>query len=279
MGSEKRTSMVPLVVGLIIIVVAVVIGAAMILWYWPAFGPVGPSGAVIGSGKLDTRDMDFNDFTVVDVGYAFEVDITQSSSYSVSITMDDNLFDYLQASKTGERLIIRLKAGYSYRSVTSRAKITMPDLHELGLSGATRCTAEGFSSSHRFIAALSGASSLSMVDMSAGDTEIEVSGASRVTGGVTVSGDVQFDVSGASTVELDGAANDLVAEVSGASNLELSDFPVDNADVGLSGASRATVNLDGRLDADVSGASHLLYVGAPTMGNIDTSGGSTIGKK
>lgn len=279
MESEKRTSLLPLVVGLIIIVVGVAIGLAIILWSWPEFGPVGPSGVIIGSGTLLTRDMDFKDFTIVDVGHAFEVEVIQSSSYSVSITMDDNLFDYLQASKTGERLMIRLKAGYNYRSVTSRAKITMPDLHELGLSGATRGTVERFSSSHRFVAGLSGASSLKMVDMSAGDTKFEVSGASKVTGDVTVSGDVRFDVSGASTAELKGAANDLAAEVSGASSLELSDFPVDNADVELSGASQATVNLDGRLDAELSGASHLLYVGSPTMGDIDTSGGSTIGKK
>jgi len=278
MGSEKQTTLLPLVVGLIIIAVGVVVGAVIILRSWPGFGPGGPTG-VIGSGKLVTRDMDFKDFTIVEVGYAFEVDVTQLSSYSVSITMDDNLFDYLQASKTGERLIIRLKPGYNYQSVTLRAKITLPDLYELGLSGAAHGTVEGFSSSHRFIVGLSGATSLNMADMSAGDTRIEVSGASRVIGGITVSGDVQFIVSGASTVELEGAANDAVIDVSGASGLGLSDFPVHNADVKLSGAGRATVSLDGRLDADVSGASQLLYTGSPTMGDIETSGGSTIGKK
>jgi len=52
-----------------------------------------------------------------------------------------------------------------------------------------------------------------------------------------------------------------------------------NADVSLSGGSRATINLDGRLDADLSGGSNLLYIGDPTMGDINTSGGSTVGKK
>lgn len=40
-----------------------------------------------------------------------------------------------------------------------------------------------------------------------------------------------------------------------------------------------TSNLEGRLDAEVSGASSLQYLGDPTMGDINTSGASTINKK
>ena len=61
--------------------------------------------------------------------------------------------------------------------------------------------------------------------------------------------------------------------------MDLSNFPANNANVNLSGASSATIKLDGRLDADISGASHLYYIGEPTMGNIVTSGGSTVSKQ
>jgi hypothetical protein len=71
----------------------------------------------------------------------------------------------------------------------------------------------------------------------------------------------------------------MVADVSGASSLKLDDFTVGNANVDFSGASSGTINLDGRLDADLSGASRLWYIGEPTMGTIDTSGASTISPK
>ena len=100
-----------------------------------------------------------------------------------------------------------------------------------------------------------------------------------VTGSIKGSGDARFTLSGASRVRVEGAADNLFIQASGASDLELSNFPVHNADVNLSGASRANVNLDGRLDADLSGGSHLIYIGEPTMGDINTSGGSTISKK
>jgi hypothetical protein len=99
-----------------------------------------------------------------------------------------------------------------------------------------------------------------------------------VTGSLTA-GNIEFDISGASTVQLDGSANDIDANLSGASQLNLEDFPVNNADINFSGASSGTVNLGGSLDANLSGASRLWYIGEPTSTDINTSGASTVSKK
>ncbi len=257
---------------------AILIVAALMVALLTSGSLVGCFGGVVtGSGNPVTEEFNFSGFTRVEVGYAFEVEITQSASYSVSITADDNLFKYIQISKSGETLKIRLKTG-SYISTTHRARITMPKLYGLDLSGATQGAVVGFSSSEDFSVGLSGASSLAMANMSAGDITFDISGASRVSGDIAA-GDARFDISGASRVELEGLAEDIVVSASGASHVELDDFPVHNADVNLSGASRATVNLDGRLDVNLSGASNLQYIGQPTMGSIDISGGSTISSK
>ena len=233
---------------------------------------------VTGSGNLKTEEMDFSEFTRVEVGSAFEVEITQSDSYSVSITADDNLFKHIEVSQEGKILKIGLKPRITFGSVTLKAKITMPQLRGLGLSGATRGTVSGFSSTENVDLEVSGASSLDLVDISVGDVKSDISGASKVTGDITA-GDADFDVSGASTVQLEGSASDIVVDASGASRVKLAAFPVNNADIKLSGASSGTVNLDGRLDADLSGASKLEYIGEPTMGTINTSGASTLSKK
>ncbi len=238
----------------------------------------GCGGVLKGSGNLETQTFDFTGFTSVDVGHAFEVEIIQSDSYSVTITADDNLFKYIQVSKEGETLKISLKPLTTFGSATLRAEITMPQLRGLALSGATRGTVSGFSSTENLDIEVSGASSLDLDEMSAGDIEFEISGASRVTGDIIAS-DADFEVSGASTVQLQGSASDIVIDVSGASRAELAAFPVNNADVKLSGASRGTVNMDGRLDVNLSGASKFSYIGEPTLGDINVSGGSTISKK
>ena len=44
---------------------------------------------------MATWEYEFADFTNVYVSSAFTVDVTQSDSYSVSITVNENLLDYL----------------------------------------------------------------------------------------------------------------------------------------------------------------------------------------
>lgn len=84
------------------------------------------------------------------------------------------------------------------------------------------------------------------MDIGAGDTKFEISGASRATG---------------------------------ASKLKLADFPIDQADVTLSRASEATIEVSGRLAVILTGASRLYYKGDPMIGSIMVSDTSAIERK
>ena len=219
---------------------------------------VGCGGVLTGSGNLKTEEYAFSDFNKVEVSSAFEFEISQSSSYSISVIADDNVIEKVQVSKLGDTLRIGLGAITRLGPVTLKATVTMPQLRGLDISGASRGTVSDFSSAENL--------------------DLNVSGASKVTGEIT-SGDANFEISGASTVQLEGSANNMVANVSGASRFNLGGFIVNNANVTFSGASTGTANLNGRLDADLSGASKLSYIGEPIMGNINTSGASAINKK
>jgi len=217
-------------------------------------------GSITGSGNLKTQEFNYSDFTRVEVGNAFEVEVVQSDSFNITITADDNISDYINVSKSGDTLRIWLRSGYHYRNYTAIAEITMPELYRLELSGATSGTIVGFSSAHDFILELSGASSISINDMTAGNIRFDLSGASSLTGSITADGNARLDLSGASSVTLSGSANDLDADASGASHLGLDNFPVHNASIGLSGASGGTINLDGTLNADLSGDGFLNFI-------------------
>jgi hypothetical protein len=219
---------------------------------------------LIGSGSLETKDYAFASFTEVEVSSVFAFEIQQSSSYKISVTADDNIMDHVQISMDGQALKIELRTDprrstiLSLGPVTLRASVTMPQLRCLTVSGASRGEISGFSSTD--------------------NVSIKLSGASRVTGDITA-GNAEFDIDGASTIQLEGSANDIVASVDGASHLNLDDFTVNNADVSLSGASSGTINLSGRLDADLSGASTLRYIGEPTMGTINVADSSELSEK
>ena len=237
----------------------------------------------VGSGEVITEKKDFTNFTTLDISSAFEVDITQSSTYSVVIKADEDLFDYIEVTQTGSKLKIYLSPHHIFTDFTLgkrvlKAEISMASLHELEISGASKGTVTGFKSASPLKLNVSGATSLKLTDIAAGDTDCEVSGASKLTGNLTA-GYADFNVNGASSMDLSGVANDMELEVSGASRAELEEFRVRNVDVNLSGASETTVYVSETLDIEVSGASRLYFVGNPTLGETDISGASTIKHK
>jgi len=215
---------------------------------------------ITGSGNIVTQEETFTGFDKVDVSHAFKVDISQGQAFSVVIRIDDNLVQYLEVVKQGGTLKISLKPGRSYntRKVTMEAEVTMPELSGLELSGASQGAITGFESTKTL--------------------NVDLSGASHLRGDIEA-GDAWFAVSGASQMNLTGSAEDVVINASGASQVDLSAFPVADAHVDASGASKATVNPSGQLDVDASGASHVYYVGSPTLGKIDTSGASSVNRK
>lgn len=215
---------------------------------------------ITGSGNVVTREESITGFDRVDISHAFEVEITQGDTFRVLVRVDDNLVEHLDVVKKGETLKIGMKPGpiYNFGKTTLEAEITMPELTGLDAAGASHVTITGFKS--------------------AKGLNVDVSGASTLDGEI-VAGDARFDVSGASRVTLSGSGQLVVIDASGASEVDLSAFPVTDASIEASGASKVTVNASGRLDADASGASHVYYVGSPTLGEIDTSGASSVGRK
>jgi len=237
----------------------------------------GATQAIIGSGNLITREMDATDFTKLEIGHVFQAKVTRSDSFSVSITVDDNLLEYVVVRKSGNTLRIYLKAGYAYIGTTKMVEITMPKIDKLSLSGVSRVEVSGFRSSDRLEFEVSGVSSLNIDDLKAGDTGFEISGGSHVSGGIEIANG-RFNISGASSIDLEGYATDISIEASGASHANLANLSVSNATVKISEASVVTVNASGTIDGNISGASRLTYLGNPAL-TIEMSGDSTVDKR
>jgi hypothetical protein len=231
-------------------------------------------GSIVGRGPLETQTFDFHGFTRVQAATAFEVNIVRSDEFSVSVTTNENIFDYLALERTGDTLYVQLKAG-SYTLASLKATITIPDLFSVDVSGASSATVSGFSSSHALTLKASGASSIELADMQSGELELLISGASRITGSIN-SGNGSFNISGVSTLEISGSGGNLEVTGSSASSVILREFIAGNISVSYSGATSGSVNANGELDVLLSGASSLRYFGNPTLGDVNVSGGSSI---
>src|SRR5512146_508333 len=99
---------------------------------------------------MATKEFNYSGFTRINVRFAMEVEIVRADSFSVTVTGSDTLLDNLYASLEGDRLIL----GYNLNLVSfftapftrAHARITLPELRELNISGAARGTVRGFNS-------------------------------------------------------------------------------------------------------------------------------------
>ena len=233
---------------------------------------------VTGSGETSTFELDYSDYSRIEIDAGFDVDITRADAYFISITIDKSLYEYLSVAQRGDTLHVGLKSNYTYTAAARQAVIRLPDLRRLELSGGSKAAVTGFSVSHTVDFELSGASGLVLNPMTAGNTAFMLSGGSIVTGNIEMDNG-RFDLSGDSTLELKGMANDIKINASGSSDVLLPEFPVINADIELSGASSAVINVSTVMDINLSGASNLEYIGSPKLGSLRMSGGSVLNQK
>ncbi len=204
---------------------------------------------------IQTRDINLINFDQLAMGSAFVVHVKQGATFRVQATGELNDLDDLEAtvSRAG---VLEIRYRNTWRGNRDRMDIdiTLPTLRAVDFSGASVSTIEGFPSLRNLDIVLSGASKSTYYGS-----------AERLT----------LDLSGASQLDLSGTGTFLTGDLSGASQLYAFDYPVNEADLGLSGASRARVAVNKLLKVDASGASNVRYKGTPTL-ERQLSGGSTV---
>jgi hypothetical protein len=269
------------------------------------------------SGPLTTQDFTYTNFKALDIGSAFEVEIDYADTYSMQITAHENVLKNVKITRIGETLKIGL--AWPWVSIGSRnlkAKITMPELMKLTLSGSSEGTVSGFKSNSDCEIHVSGASDLNL-DMETGAFSADVSGSSELTANlksestkmnisgasdlkinavtgrldITCSGSSEakgyaeatsstFHLSGASDMTLTGKGGNIDLFGSGASSFRLMEYAIDDVNIGLSGASDADMVINGTLQGNLSGSSELRYAGTPVIGkDFDISGDSTFKRR
>ena len=207
------------------------------------------------SSAAEKKDLQFSDFTAVEVRDGFEVEIVQSDTYNVTIIADKDLFNNLEVRHQDDVLKIYIDPPYGHIISHKTARIAMPVLRQIDLSMNSKGTISGFQSPEDFIANLSMGSSLN------GDIEVKSLNCAIVSG---------------SNIKLTGAADEMTLNGSGGSTAELSKLELTGAKIILTSGSKATVNVSKSMEVGLSLGSNLTYIGDPTITKIDISGGSVM---
>ena len=188
-----------------------------------------------GSGNRRSETRNVSGFKKIKAGGAVKLDISVQKDFSVSVETDDNLLEKIATEVSGDTLVIESRENISPSSATN-VKISMPDLVDLDLSGASTGNIAGVKTESLEVevsgackltldgdvktlkAVASGASTIDAGALRAGNAKANASGASTVI--VNAADDADLDASGASTVYYLGDPKNLKQNSSGASSVK-----------------------------------------------------------
>jgi carbon monoxide dehydrogenase subunit G len=271
--------------------------------------------------QSNVKTFNVKDFNGITVSGAFSIDLIKSGTESVEVEAENDVFPYIEIKVINKMLVMKVnrdkmpfKMKYNLKQV--KAKVTIKEeLEWLSISGASDLNTAAVFSPARFQAQVSGASSVTGLNVISGTSKIDVSGASKLTlsgkaneanydfsgaADVKVNQDVEIlsvecsgasrlllegktrnleiEISGASRGNLNGNGKILEAEISGASKLEALNYRAEEIKIEVSGVSVGRISVEKQLEAEVSGGSTLEYKGSPVIKKIDVSSISSIKK-
>lgn len=109
---------------------------------------------------------------------------------------------------------------------------------------------------------------------------VDASGASnfKTLTGVLNIDEMVIKCQGASDIQLKGKVGKLVIDASGASDITSYGLVANNCDIKAAGASDIKLTINGELSVNASGASDIRYKGSAKVGDIKSTGASTVKK-
>lgn len=195
-------------------------------------------GGLRGNGQIVTQSRDVTPFVNVEADGAFEVE-WQAGPPSASVTVDENLMPFIEASVSDRMLHVR-----TTRSINPSHGKSI----KLTLSSPSR---EGAS----------------------------LSGASRFTASELTGPRFSLTTAGASKTILDGTVSELIASMTGASDLRAESLQTKKAEIEVTGAGSARVNVSDTLKVSITGAGKVEYSGNPAHVERQITGAGTVRKR
>lgn len=171
---------------------------------------------VQGSGTSKTETRNVTGFRQVKAHGAINLEITFKPEYSLTLEADDNLLEFINTDVNGDTLTIESRDKKINPKSKINVKITMPELVDLVIAGASTGTVTGVKTDKLGLE-ISGASKLK-IDGEVRDLKAEASGASSINAENLKTENADANASGASSMTVN-ATGDLKANASGASSV------------------------------------------------------------
>jgi hypothetical protein len=209
--------------------------------------------SVSGHGNVVTKERNVDSFTGIKVSSGIDVLLKQGDDETVSVEADENLHEYILTEVRNG--VLNVYSEVNIRNADrKRVHVTIKDVKSIRTTSAGDIIGEGTINSNR----------LELSASSAGNIKLDIK-----------ANEVSVDISSSGDISLTGETDNLKADLSSAGDLNAYELKTKEADLSVSSAGDADVNVSEKLYARASSAGDINYKGDPR--NVDAHSSSAGG--
>jgi hypothetical protein len=218
----------------------------------------GQSGKTVhGNHNVTRSERKAGNFTGIKASAGVDVYLSQGDNASITVEADENLHEYIITEEKGGILHVYTEANIR-DAEKERVYVTMKDIHSVETTSAGDIVGESPIKSER----------LELSASSAGDIRLEV-----------YATELDIDISSSGDITLTGDTDKLKADLSSAGDLNSYDLKAKEAEISVSSAGDADINVSEKITARASSAGDINYKGDPTYVDVHTSSAGGIHKR
>jgi hypothetical protein len=212
---------------------------------------------VHGDNNVVTKERKAESFSGIKVSTGIDVYLKQGNNESISVEADENLHEYILTEVRDG--ILHVYTDVNIREAErKRVYVTMKEVNSVRTSSAGDVIGESPIKSDK----------LDLSASSAGNIKLEVNAK-----------EIEAEISSSGDITLSGDADILEADLSSAGDLNAYDLTVREADVSVSSAGNADINVSEKITARASSAGDINYQGNPRYVDAHSSSAGGVHKR
>ena len=253
----------------IIIIAAVIIGMMLNACTINVDGESFGFKTVKGDGNVVTRDYDVAAFNAISTSLSATVNFTIADSYSCTVSVDENLFDYLDIKVKDNELLMGKREenkNTSLKATQFVIEVTAPSLENLNLAGSGTFNALSPLQGEAMEVNLAGSGDIVFhKTVSARDIGLNVAGSGDMVCDDLVADKLDSNIAGSGDLKVaKGTVREATASVAGSGDIVLT-CAIDTLDANVAGSGDIKARVNGKLTYGIFGSGDIGYYGNPVV--------------
>ncbi len=200
--------------------------------------------AVRGTGRSYEVTQNIDPITEIEIRGNGELHIQNGNEDQFIVTAQDEIHEYLNIHRRGDRLIVEPKEGYYFKTDDAiKYTLITNNIENITISGALKVISNDYKTE-------------TLVIDASGSTDVDMT---------VTTNQLSLDISGSFDGYLAGNTQSFFTDFSGSADLNAFDLFAEDVDIDVSGASTLYVRANNHLNISAAGAAKIYYKGAATV--------------